>query len=618
MGVSHASSSSLSDRRTLVCCLGLIVIVLVSYRPVLHNGFLNYDDDIYITFNPHIKAGLTWPTVKWAFTTYDGSNWHPLAWLSHALDYDLFGLNPAGTHGENVLLHAVNAILLFLLLRNVTGCPWRGMMVAGLFALHPINVESVAWAAERKNILSMFFFLLALHAYIWYTREPRVGRYASVVCLYALALLAKPQVITFPFLLWLLDYWPLHRFDRLGNSSSRMRERRSHESRSGRLILEKVPLLALSAASAISTLQAQRAGSAVRDLSAYTLPLRLETAVISYVRYLGKALWPSKLVAVYPHPTQLYVVWQVVAAVFLLLLITAWVFRARETRYLVVGWLWFLGSLVPMIGVVQAGDQAMADRFAYISFVGLFLMIVWLVSDWAKASGIPAKWLALPAFSCLLILGALTYRQVGYWHDAEWFWVRTLALTKDNFIAHEGLADVLRNQGRIEEAVAQARAALAIHPGDASPNLLLGDYEHGRGNLAAAIERYQTAAISTSNTAVRARAYAVLGMTYRQIGQRVEAKQCLEMSLQLAPHQPIVMLVLGLIAHTEGDLPTAIQQYSRAVELQPTDVGFLLLANALQQEGNADEANAMRDRAAHLSSNLPEAQKQMESLLRDK
>ncbi len=283
----------------------------------------------------------------------------------------------------------------------------------------------------------------------------------------------------------------------------------------GWLALEKLPLLLLSAVSAAVTMQAQKAGGAVQTLSQYSFLLRLETAVISYVGYLGKALWPSKLVALYPHPTKLYPAWQVAAAVLVLVLVTALVLRSRDRRYLAVGWFWFLGSLVPMIGLVQAGAQAMADRYAYLPFVGLFLMMTWLVADWAKTHRLPGKWLAIPAVSCLLVLATLTYRQVSYWHDIPSFWLRTLALTENNYIAHDTLGAYLASQGQTEEAAAHFRAALAIRPDDLPANLNLGTYEHGRGNLPAAIERYQLVAAYTADVGLRAAAYGNLGSAYR-------------------------------------------------------------------------------------------------------
>jgi len=615
-------------QRTLLLCLLLTAMVLVFYNPVTHNGFLNFDDDGYITANSHVKAGLKWATVKWAFTTYNQGNWHPLTWLSHALDCQLFGLHPAGPHYVNVLLHAVNVVLLFLLLQSATRCRWRSLMVAALFALHPINVESVAWAAERKNVLSTMFFLLALYAYVGYARTPGLGksglgksalsRYAAVVCFFALALLSKPQVIAFPFLLWLWDYWPLGRIGApvvAGPAASSGSVPRLWR---GWLVLEKLPLLLLSAASAVVTMTAQKASGAVQTFSQYSLLLRLETAVISYVRYLGNSFWPSKLVAMYPHPEKLYPAWQVGTAVFLLLLVTALVIRARDRRYLAVGWFWFLGSLVPMIGLVQVGYQAMADRYAYIPFIGLFLMLTWLVADWAKARKIPAQWLALPAVCYVLVLGTLTYRQVGYWHDSGSFWRRTVALTEDNYIAQNNLGDFLLNQGKTEEAAAHFRAALAIRPDGLAANLNLGAYEDGRGNLPAAIERYQMVARDAGDVGMRATAYGSLGFAYRGMGQSTKAKQCFETALQLEPDRARAMVGLGLIAQEKGDLAEAIRLYSRASAVQPTDVGYLLLARALQLAGHANEANAISESVARSSPDFPKALKTTESLLSGK
>jgi tetratricopeptide (TPR) repeat protein len=557
--------------------------------------------------------------VQWAFSTSEEANWHPLTWLSHELDSELFGLNPVGHHVVNVLLHAVNAVLLFLLLQSATGFRWRSLMVAALFALHPINVESVAWAAERKNVLSMLFFLLALYAYGRYARRPGLGRYIAVAGFFVLSLLAKPQAITFPFLLLLWDYWPL---DRIGARDMPTQAGNAPRLPIARLLLEKLPLLFLSAASAVITMEAQKAGGAVKDLARFSLPLRLETTVISYARYLGKTFWPTKLVLPYPHPLKLYPAWQVGAAVALLLLITAIVLCARDKRYLAVGWFWFLGSLVPMIGLVQVGEQAMADRYAYIPFLGLFLMTVWLIADWTAAWNrtrqIPARWLAIPAVCCLLALASLTYRQVGYLHDTEALWRRALALTQDNYIAQGALAGVLHKQGKTEEAIEHIRAALAIRPDDWPANLILAAYEQSQGDTAAATARYQMVALRASKPSQRAAAYNDLGTAYRQTGDLLRAKEAFEQSLRLVPSQPMLMVTLGLIAQKNGDLPEAVRQYSSAFELQHSDVRALLLAQALRLEGRVDEADAMSRRAARASGNLAEAQKTVDSLLAGK
>jgi protein O-mannosyl-transferase len=640
--LTRPAPSILPDRQTLLLCAALIAVVVAAYSAVIRNQFLNYDDREYITENAQVKSGLKWATVKWAFTTFEGANWHPLTWLSHALDYQIFGAQPAASHAENVLLHALNAVLLFLFLQYATGFRWRSLMVAALFALHPINVESVAWAAERKNVLSMMFFLLALCAYVWYARAPRPRRYAWVVALYALGLMAKPQVITFPILLWLLDYWPLARIGAGGQArrnDARRNEARRNEARRGKsrektsssgsprgwlVITEKIPLLLLSVASAIVTMSAQKAGLAVKPLTQYSPLLRVETAVVAYVSYIGKLLWPAKLVGMYPHPTQLYPLWEVIAAIAFLLIVTVMVVRAPQRKYLAVGWFWYLGSMVPMIGLVQVGDQRMADRYAYIPFIGLFVMAVWLAADWwsglqdglqEKRGKVHAQWLAIAALCCLLVLGTATWRQVRYWHDTESFWRRTLALTRNNYFAEGALAGFLRSHGRTEEAMQHYRAALAIRPDDLPAILNLGAYQHSLGNLAGAIEQYQIVAERSGNARFRAKAYSNMGYAYRQMGDWKKAKDAFEMSLQLAPEQPGVMLALALIDDAQGDLPEAVELYTQGLDKQPSDVGYLLLANALQRQGRAREANDMLERAARLSTNLPQAQRQAAAML---
>ncbi|MGA3107395.1 MAG: tetratricopeptide repeat protein [Terriglobales bacterium] len=605
-------------QRTLLLCLLLTVFVLAFYNPVTHNRFIRFDDDGYITDNPEVRAGLTWETVKWSFTTYQQANWHPLTWLSHALDCELFGLNPAGPHYVNVLLHAVNAILLFLLLQSATGFRWRSFIVAALFALHPINVESVAWAAERKNVLSTLFFLLALYAYGEYVRRPGVWKYSAVAGFFALALLTKPQVITFPLLLLLWDYWPLGRMGAIGSAEGAVRGWAFPKLWDWRLVLEKVPLLLLSAASAVITMKAQKAGGAIQTFTQFNMPVRLETAVVSYVRYIGKAFWPTQLEALYPHPTQLYPAWQALAAVVGLLLVTAWVLRARDQRYLAVGWFWFLGSLVPMIGLVQVGNQAMADRYAYTSFIGLFLMTIWFVGNWAQANHISGKWLALPAIACLLVLGIGTYRQVGYWHDTESMWRRTLAVSPENYVAQVNLGEFLMGVDKGDEAAEHFREAVRIRPEGLTASLNLGAYEDHRGNLAAAIERYQLVAQKAGDSGMRATAYGSLGFVYRQMGQSEKAKQSFETALQVAPGRSRAIVGLGLIAQDKGDLAEAVRQYSLALSAEASDVTYVLLANALQRQGRMDEAKAIYQRLAATSPDFAEAQHEAQALLSGK
>jgi protein O-mannosyl-transferase len=638
--------------RTIGLALVLAACVFAVYIPVIHNSFLNYDDNVYITINPPVIAGLTLDTVKWAFTTFHAENYHPLTWMSHALDCQLFGLNPAGHHEVNVLLQAANAVLVFLLLQSLTGFTWRSLFVAALFGLHPINVESVAWAAERKNVLSMLFFLLALHAYVAYVRQPRIGRYLLIALFFTLGLLSKPQIITLPCLLLLLDYWPLDRIAAMPADGAIPKGRRDSKARKsarasvrtsahtsirtsadtirasasssalalprlsiGRLVLEKVPLFALSAASASVTMAAQQAGGAVQSLSVFGPLLRLETAAVSYVTYIGKAFWPANLVVLYPHPSELYPAGEAVGAILLLVAITVAVLRARDRRFLAVGWFWFLGAFVPMIGFVQAGLQAMADRYAYIPFLGLFMMLTWLIADWAQARQVRAIWLAIPAVATLFVFSALTYRQIGCWHDVPTFWTHTIERTENNFMAHDLLADYLSKQGRPDEAAAHSRAAVAIRPDDMPAHYALGGYEQAHGNLQAATEHFQIVAFHASNGMLRAVALRDLGLADYQAGDLSASKQFLGESLQIVPNDPKSIVGIGLISQKQGDLYGAVRAYSQTVAIQPSDVGYLLLAQALEKQGHTEQAQAMVERAVRLSPNLTAARTQVASLL---
>ena len=606
-------------KRAFVLGLLLMAVTLALYAPVARNRFVNFDDDTGIVNNAHVRAGLTWNTVKWSFTSFEQGNWHPLTWLSHALDYEWFGLDAAGHHLVSAWLHAMNVALLFWLLQSATGCTWRSLVVAALFGIHPVNVESVAWAAERKNVLSMLFFLLALLAYGWYARQPKLRRYGLVFLLFLLALMSKPQVITFPFLLLLLDYWPLRRLSTELAPGAAPERPGAPRFAFFVLVLEKVPLFLLSAASAVVTVMAQRAGHALRAAARYSLLNRIETALTSYVRYLGMAVWPSKLAVLYPHPTKLFPAWQVAAATLVLLLVTAIVvWQWRQRPYLVVGWLWFLGSMFPMIGLVQVGGQALADRYAYIPFIGLFVMAVWTVADWAERRQIPAAWMAVAALVVLIALGVVTHRQIGFWRDTPTMWRRALEVTENNFIAHTNLATFLDQQGQVEEAAEHLRAALAIQPDDLIATLSLGTYEHQHGNLPAAIERYKVVALHAADPDLRTTAYSNLGSAYRQVGDYDDAKQCYERALQLSPRHSIAIVGLGLVALHEGDLVEAIGQFSNAMAVEPTDIGYLLLAHALELAGHATEAQAARQRAGLISPNLDEAQRQADALMAGK
>jgi tetratricopeptide (TPR) repeat protein len=596
------------EKRSIVLCLLLVLLTLTFYNPVVHNRFTNMDDDGYIIDNTHVQAGLTWPTVKWAFTTFDAKNWHPLTWLSHALDCQLFKLNPVGHHYVNVLIHATNVLLLFLLLEIATGFTWPSFVVAALFALHPLNVESVAWASERKNVLSMLFFLLTLHAYGWYARRESVKRYLVVAGLFALGLMAKPEIITLPFVLLLWDYWPLQRMSVLGKNTG-------HEAAEstvgaplprsfGLLCLEKVPLLLLSAGSAVMTLLAQ--GASVQ----HDLPLgaRLANALVAYVRYLGKTFWPSPLASLYPRPDGLLPLWQVGASFALLLLLTALVLHWRNRRYLAVGWFWFLGTLVPVIGVLQVGAQAIADRYAYLADIGLFICVMWAAAQIVRERKIPAAWAAAPAVVVLITLGMVTSHQIGYWHDSMTLWTHTLSVTGRNPYAHEALAYTFAQRGQSEDAIREFDAAVSMHQYKAIDLVAFAAYKREHGHLREAIEEYTLALAVAGDAKMRAIVLSRLATAYMQSGDYSRAEANCAAALQQNPNNGTALMVSALLAQRQGNFQLAATQFSRAMNVQPTDVGYVLLAQALRRAGRPEEADGALAQAQRISPNLGKVQ----------
>ena len=519
----------------LACVIFLLSVGL--YLPARHHPFVNYDDNIYVMDNTHVQSGLTADTLSWAFSTYDGGNWHPLTWLSHALDVELFDMRPGEHHQTSVILHAVNSVLLFWILLSATGYTGRSFMVAALFAVHPINVESVVWIAERKTVLSMFFFLLALGAYRWYATNPKAMRYAVVAVLFALGLMAKPHIITFPFVLLLWDYWPLRRFSlsskraELGGDSQAVK---CPQKSLGALVIEKVPLFAIAVASAVMTMKAQRAGGAILSFDVTPLSVRLANGLVSYVKYLMKALWPANLAPMYPHPGASLRGWQVYGALLVLLTISLLVVEHRRRRYLLVGWLWFLGTLVPMIGLVQVGRQAMADRYAYLPLIGIFIMICWGVTEWAESAHLPA--VLLPAASAVAIfaLCLAAHRQIGYWADNVALWTHTVEVTPPNYIAQDNLGGALLERKRMEDAIGHFRLAVAIHPVDPISTFNIGFYEQEHGDLYGAIDYYRKAIILTTSKAVKIKAWNDMGIAYRKLGDPQQAHECFESARKLA------------------------------------------------------------------------------------
>jgi tetratricopeptide (TPR) repeat protein len=617
-------------QRKLVLGLLLVVVTLVVYNPVSRNGFVNFDDDRYVIDNLPVRAGLHWSTISWAFTSLDQANWHPLTWLSHALDCQLFQLNPVGHHYTSLVLHAMNALLLFLILQSFTGYTARSLTVAALFAVHPLNVESVAWLAERKNVLSMFFFLLAVAAYGSYVRRPGTVRYMAVAVVFAMGLMSKPLVITLPLVLLLLDYWPLVRLVerraplrqvqgrlslvRVGTAPlGSPAERSSYAKSALKLCLEKVPLLALSAGSAVITMLAQKAGGAVLTSAARDPLLRLENAIVCYGLYIKKAIWPSHLAALYPYPHALPA-WEVAASALFLLAVTCAVLSYHEHRYLVVGWFWYLGTMIPMIGLVQVGNQAMADRYTYLPMIGLFVMVVWATADWAGARHASMKLLAGGGFVILLALSVVTHIQLSYWQDDLSLWGHALDVTQNNFVAENNFASALIRRGRNDEAITHFRAASALEPQDATSQLNLGIYAQEHGDLRQAEARYAYVLQLATDTQLRASAYANLGTVYFALRDYAQAQQNFDSATKLKRVFPIALLDRGLIAERNSDWNGATVCFARFVAVDPSDVGYLLLAHALHQAGRDADANLADQQAQRLSNDIDQARQRAAGL----
>jgi tetratricopeptide (TPR) repeat protein len=621
--------SASAEKRIVIFCLLLVAATLAFYNPVVHNGFIEFDDSDYIVKNLQLQQGLAWNTVKWSFTTFHAANWHPLTWLSHAVDYQIFGLNPVGHHYVNLLLHAANAVLLFLLLWRATGLTWPSVVVGALFALHPVNVESVAWVAERKNVLSMLFFLLALDAYDRYARTGRRSLYAWVAILFALGLMAKPQIVTLPFVLLLWDYWPLQRlrgFPTHGDGDAGASPSASASRSLSFLVWEKWPLFVLAAADSVITVIAQRAGAAVRTAAEVSMPARIDNVFVSYVRYMGKLFWPSRLAPMYPHLGNSLPQFEVMGALALLLLISALVCHWRDRRYLLVGWLWFLGTLVPMIGIVTVGEQTMADRYAYISFIGLFIAVVWAVNDWASKGRAPGRegmghrigTASLAAATVVMcVLGVLTYHQLGYWHDDETLWRYTLGVTDHNYMAHDNLALALAREGRSDEAVVEFRAANALHKYPPAQVIALALYEERVGHAAEAIEECKSVLRTANNgdPRLQSAAWTTLGQAQLQLRQYDQAAESYQNALRLSPENEMALVGSALVALGQEKSEEAVADLAHVVKIDPSDVNFLLLAQALRQAGHDDEAERATAEAGKISSNISQAQSAAGQLL---
>jgi len=615
------------SRPRIVCAL-LALITLLVYLPARHHTFVNYDDPDYVTENPMVQAGLTWSGFQWAFTTLDASNWHPLTWLSHMLDCQLFGLNAGGHHLVNVLFHATNAVLLLLLLLRLTGAFWQSTFIAALFAWHPLHVESVAWVAERKDVLSTFFGLLTLMAYVRYAQgvnsdmrqvtrtssiQSRVMRHASryywlALLLFALALMAKPMLVTLPFVFLLLDYWPLRRVTgdgwRVTGDKKSVGKRSTFNSSAfafgygatapkrsegGQLstILEKWPFFALAAASCVVTFIAQKRGGAVAPLGGYPLSARIGNAAVAYVKYLFNSVYPVNLAVFYPLPKEIPLV-QVAGAMMVLAVISWLIWRARRQRpYLLMGWLWYLGMLVPAVGLVQVGPQAMADRFTYLPLIGVFIGVVFGLGDLAKKLRLEPMVMILVAG--IVLAGCLfaTVRQLRYWRDDETLFERGLAVTKDNPVAHYTLGNGLLQRGQVEEAMAQFQKALEIKPDYTEAHNNLGCAFLRKGQVNEAMAQFQKALeIQPRNSEVQNNlAWMLATAPNASLRNGVKAVGLAQRANQLSGGQVPVFIGTLAAAYAEaGRFSEAVTTAQKALQLVESHTNAASVVNALRTQ----------------------------------
>lgn len=598
------------DRRLIVFLSILLAAgTLALYAPALRNGFVNFDDPDYVTRNAHVLHGVTWANLRWAFGTDNpAANWHPLTWILHMLNVQFFGTNPAGHHFTNVLLQTLDVVIFFLLLAWATGHPLRSAAVSALFAVHPLTVESVAWAAELKTVLCMFFLLVTLGAYGWYVRTPGVGRYLCVFLLFAMALMSKLMVVSLPFGLLLLDYWPLGRF----SSDEKSAQHRGFPSVFLALFVEKIPLLLLGAGASLITLHLHRKDGALA--AAMPFVWRLKNAIYSYSVYLGKAVWPSRLAVFYPHPENSLAWWKVIVAALILAGVSAIAWRFREKQYLLFGWLWFLGTMVPMIGIVQSGRQGMAGRFMYIPMLGLFVAVVWFLGDWVSSLRLE-KGVAVASFVVLLAPYAfLTRRQIGHWHDSRSLFSYTLQVTNNNGIAENNMGAALMEIGQPELAQPHFEAAVRLIPGLSSGHYNLGVLLQRQNRPDQAAREYRQAIALSADPIETAQAHNNLGILYLMSKNFAAALPELNAAIASNPNEQNSYIARGTIELESWDYAAAVADFTRAAEISPSPTACFWLGRALETKGDYAQAQHAYACAIRLAPGMAEARIRLEAL----
>ena len=557
--------------RFLYVCLFLAVAVLIVYWPVHNYDFVRFDDNKYVTSNRNVTSGITPHNVRWAFTSGYASNWHPVTWLSHMLDCQVFGLHAGEQHTVNLLFHIVNTLLLFLVLARMTKMFWASAFVAAVFGLHPLHVESVAWIAERKDVLSTFFWMLTMLAYALYAEKPGILRYIVTLSLFAIGLMAKPMLVTLPFVLLLLDYWPLERMNlRAAPRSENMHQATIIRKPLSNLVLEKIPFFVLAVLSSIVTFIVQSRTGAVQSVDVIGIRSRIGNAIVSYMAYIYKTFWPNKLAVLYPHPGSSLPLSRIVICALLLVSITiAVIALSRRRKYLVTGWFWYIGTLVPVIGIIQVGVQAMADRYTYIPMTGLLIIVAWGVSDILASWKYSKKVLVTSSALVLIALSMKAAVQLEYWQDSETLFKHTLDVTSDNYVMENNYAAFLAEQGKAEQAIEHLEKSIEIKPNSAEAHNNLANALNKLGKTEQAIEHYKKSLSLKPNSSD---AHYNLAVALSKLNRTDEAISEYYEAIRLDPSNADALSNLGFELSGKGKYSEAVELYRKALALEPDNI----------------------------------------------
>ena len=580
------NENKLNVRPEIWISLFLILSTLIIYFQVSTFDFVHYDTAKYVYENKLVKAGLTTEGVKWAFTTFFFSNWHPVTWLSHMLDVELYGLHPGGHHLTNVLFHLVNTLLLFGVLRRMTGRLWQPGFVAALFALHPMHVESVAWVAERKDLLSTLFGLLALWFYTRYAQKPSVSKYIPVLLFFSLGLMAKPMMVTLPFLLLLLDYWPLRR---LHLKTARNIDRSVNQrSAAWRLVFEKLPLFILSAAACVVTVLAQQEWGSIVSIDNCSLGIRIANALISYTKYIGKLIWPVNMAIIYPHilTVPAWQSWTAFCLLFGLTLIAGKSYKSRP--WIAVGWFWYLGTLIPVIGLVQVGAQSLADRYTYVPAIGLFIIIAWGLFEFlARWSYQKLKFAAI-AVAISGVLMVVAWKQIGYWKNGITLFQHAIEVTENNYIAHRNLWHALLLNGKFEEAAEHLKITLKLNPRSPTTYMAMGLVLAHQDKPEEALQAYAKALAEKPDYAI---VYNLAGETHYRLGNNEQAISNYQQAIRIKSDYAEAYFNLGNALFRLGENDKALDNYQQALALNPNNAeAYNSLGNFWYHMENAQKA----------------------------